>query len=452
MTAIFEKIRLKLSIFISVFLIFTTVVFSLIMTKVMNQSLLNEIIKRAESLGRSSAVVAAHSLLSGDLLGLDNIVFKAKNLHRDIEYFAIVDPDRKAIVHSDIQKKGEKIERTEGKTLRTGADGTMVKETLGLSSKFEVETPILFNDKILGAVIIGVNKSVLWEAQRLARHRILWGFVITLLLGVIGVFGLSIFITRPIQELSLGVNEFKQGKRTRALRVYSRDELGKLTESFNEMTELITEQQEKLVQYTRELEDAYVSTVRVLAAAIDARDPYTLGHSTRVAAASLMLGQEIELSKKELEELEIACFFHDVGKLGTSDAILRKNQTLDSAEHGEVRRHPADGADILGRAKSLQKYIPAVRHHHEYYDGKGYPDGLGGDKIPLFAAIIAIADAFDAMTSFRPYRNAMPVEEALRELANGSGKQFHPELVRAFIRAMDKNRGSGLPPYLPKVL
>ena len=418
----------------------------------MNQSLLNEIIKRAESLSRSSAVAAAHSLLSRDLLGLDNIVFKAKNLHRDIEYFVIVDPDRKTIVHSDMQKRGEKIERTEGETLRIGADGTMVKETPALSSKLEVETPILFNDRILGAVIIGLNKSVLWEAQRLARNRILWGFVITLLLGAIGVFGLSIFITRPIQELSLGVNEFRQGKRTGPLRVYSRDELGKLTESFNQMTEMITEQQEKLVRYTRELEEAYVSTVRVLAAAIDARDPYTLGHSTRVAAASLMLGQEIELSKNELDELEIACFFHDVGKIGTSDAVLRKNQTLDSAEHGEVRRHPADGADILGRAKSLQKYIPAVRHHHEYYDGKGYPDGLDGDKIPLFAAIIAIADAFDAMTSFRPYRNAMPVEEALRELANGAGKQFHPELVRAFLRGMDKNMGAGLPPYLPKVL
>jgi len=357
-----------------------------------------------------------------------------------------------AIVHSDMQKRGEKIERTEGKTLRIHADGTTVKEIPGPSSRFEVETPILFNDKILGAVIIGVNKSVLWEAQRLVRHRILWGFVITLFLGVIAVFGLSAFITRPIQELSLGMNEFKQGKRTRPLRVYSRDELGELSESFNKMTELITEQQGKLVRYTRELEEAYVSTVRVLAAAIDARDPYTLGHSTRVAAASLVLAQEIGLSKKELEDLEVACFFHDVGKLGTPDAILRKNQALDSVERDEMRRHPIDGAEILGKAKSLQKYIPIVRHHHEFYDGKGYPDGLAGDKIPLLAAIVAIADAFDAMTSYRPYRNAMPVEEALRELSNGAGKEFHPALVWAFIRGMEKNRQGRLPSYLPKVL
>ena len=452
MHVIFERIRVKLSIFISVLLIFTTVVFSLIITKIMDQSLLNEIIKRAESLSRSSASVAAHNLLSRDLLGLDNIVSKAKQSHQDIEYFTIVNPNREAIVHSDMQKRGETIERTEGKTLRIEADGTRVKEIPGLSSKFEVETPILFNDKILGAVIIGVNKSVLWEAQGLVRQRILWGFFITLLLGVIAVFGLSIFITRPIQELSMGVNEFKQGKKTRPLKVYSRDELGKLTESFNKMTDLITEQQEKLVRYTRELEEAYVSTVRVLAAAIDARDPYTHGHSTRVAAASLLLGQEIGLSKKELEELEIACFFHDVGKLGTPDAILRKNQALDLVERDEIRRHPVDGAEILGRAKSLQKYIPVVRHHHERYDGKGYPDGLAGDKIPLLAAIIAIADAFDAMTSFRPYRNAMSVEEALRELANGAGKEFHPALVWAFIRGMGKNKQGGLPSYLPKVL
>jgi HD-GYP domain-containing protein (c-di-GMP phosphodiesterase class II) len=333
-----------------------------------------------------------------------------------------------------------------------GGDGTVVKESPGLSSIFEVETPILFHDKVLGTVIVGVNKSVLWEAQRLARHRILWGFVITLLLGVIGILALSVFVTRPIQELSLGVNEFKQGKRTRPLRVYSGDELGKLTESFNEMTELITDQQEKLIRYTRELEEAYVSTVRVLAAAIDARDPYTLGHSTRVAAASFLLGQEIGLSQNELEELEICCFFHDVGKLGTPDAILHKNRNLDSAEYGEIRRHPEDGADILGRAKSLQKYIPPVRHHHECYDGTGYPDGLDGDSIPLFAAIIAIADAFDAMTSLRPYKSPLPVEEALRELANSAGRQFHPALVQAFIRAMEKNGGGALPPYLPKVL
>jgi HD-GYP domain-containing protein (c-di-GMP phosphodiesterase class II) len=422
------------------------------MTKIMNQSFRNEIIKRAESLSRGSAVVAAHNLLSRDFLGLDNIVFKGKNSHQDIEYFAIVDRDMKVIVHSDMQSRGKKIQRIEGQILRTGADGTTVKESPGPSSIFEVETPILFHGKILGAVVIGVNKSVLWEAQRLARHRILWGFVITLLVGVIGIFGLSILITRPIKELSMGVNEFKQGKRTRPLKVYSRDELGKLTESFNEMTELITEQQEKLGRYTRELEEAYVSTVRVLAAAIDARDPYTLGHSTRVAANSLMLGREIGLSQNELEELEICCFFHDVGKLGTPDAILRKKQTLNSSEYDEMRRHPEDGADILGRAKSLQKYIPPVRHHHECYDGKGYPDGLDGDRIPLFAAVIAIADAFDAMTSFRPYKNALPVEEALRELANGAGTQFHPALVDAFIRAMDKNGGGALPPYLPRVL
>jgi HD-GYP domain-containing protein (c-di-GMP phosphodiesterase class II) len=452
MHAIFERIRIKLSIFILVLLICITIVFSLITTEIMNQSLQNEIIKRAESLSRSSAVVAAHSLLSRDVLGLDNIAFKGKNAQQDIEYFTIVDRKMKAIVHSDVHKRGEKIKRMEGKVLRTGTDGTMVKESPGPSSTFEVETPILFRNKVLGAVIVGVNKSVLWEAQRLARHRILWGFFITLLLGVVGIFGLSVFVTRPIQELSLGVNEFKQGKRTRSLKVYSRDELGKLTESFNEMTGLITDQQEKLARYTRELEEAYVSTVRVLAAAIDARDPYTHGHSTRVAAASLLLGQEIGLSQDELEELEICCFFHDVGKLGTPDAILHKNQNLNSAEYREIRRHPEDGADILGRAKSLQKYILPVRHHHECYDGTGYPDGLGGDTIPLFAAIIAIADAFDAMTSSRPYRKGLPAEEALRELANGAGKQFHPALVQAFIRARDKNGGGALRPYLPKVL
>jgi len=450
---VFRGLRFKLSLFVFLLLIFTTFLVSLAMVKILNQTILNEIIKRAESLGKNAAAAAAYSLISGDALGMDHLVFKGKQSNSDVEYMAVVDTHLTVMAHSDIKKRGEILKRDEGNLLKKSAEGTIIKEIPGSSGRcFEVSTPIVFKNKFLGTVIVGVNQSVLLEAQGLARYRIYLILMVILLVGLIGILGLSFFITRPIRELSAGVEELKDGKRMRPLRIFSRDELGKLTESFNSMSELILEQRKELFKYTQELEEAYVSILRVLAVAIDARDPYTLGHSTRVASHSLMIGEEIGLNKNELEELEVASLFHDVGKLKTPDSILFKSRSLDSTEYDEIRHHPEDGADILRKVKSLQKYVAPVRHHHEYYDGKGYPDGLYGDKIPLYAAIISIADTFDAMTSNRSYRKALSKKEAFEELEKGAGKQFHPDLVKAFLRAMENGKQPTLHSYLAKVI
>ncbi|OGP87598.1 MAG: hypothetical protein A2157_13780 [Deltaproteobacteria bacterium RBG_16_47_11] len=449
----FRSIRFKLSLFVFLLLIFTTFVFSLGMVEILNQTILNEILKRAESLSKSSASVASYSLISGDALGMDHLVFEGKQSNPDVEYIAVIDTKMNVVAHSDIKKRGEILKRPEENVFRKNTDGTIIRQ-IPLSSGrfFEVSTPLVFKNKLLGTVIVGVNQSVLLEAQRLARHRIFVTLTIVLLVGLIGILGLAFFITRPIQELSSGVEELKEGKRTRPLRVFSKDELGELTESFNTMSELITEQQKELFKFTQELEEAYVSILRVLAVAIDARDPYTLGHSARVALHSLVIGEEMGLEKNELEELEIASLFHDVGKLKTPDSILFKSRTLDTAEYNEIRQHPEDGAEILKKVKSLEKYVAPVRHHHEYYNGKGYPDGLDGDRIPLYAAIISIADTFDAMTSTRPYRRAQSKVEALKELEKGAGKQFHPDLVKAFKRAMENGKEPSLHSYLTKVI
>jgi putative nucleotidyltransferase with HDIG domain len=448
----FRTIRFKLSLFVFILLTFTTVVFFLATVKILDRVILNEIIKRAESLSKSSAASAAYNLISGDVLGMDHLVFKGKESNRDVEYIAIIDTRMNVMAHSDIKKRGEIIRRAEGLVLKKNGDETIVKE-ISLSSGrfFEISTPIVFKGKVLGTVFVGVNQSVLLEAQRLARQRIFLMFTVILLMGLIGILGLSFLITRPIKELSAGVEELKGGK-GRRLRVYSRDELGKLTESFNNMSKLIMDQKKELFKYTQELEEAYISIVRVLAMAIDARDSYTLGHSERVASHSLMIGEEIGLKRNELEELEIASLFHDVGKLKTPDAILFKSKSLDSKEYDEIRHHPEDGAEILNKVKPLQKYVEPVKHHHEYYNGKGYPDGLDGDGIPLYAAIISIADTYDAMTSTRPYRKALSKEEACKELEKGAGKQFHPELVKAFLRAIKHGEQPSVHPYLRKVI
>jgi PAS domain S-box-containing protein len=251
----FRSIRLKLTVFVILLLIFTTFAFSIVTVKIMNKTILDEIIKRAETSSKSAAAVAAYSLVSGDSLGMDHIVFKGKSSNNDVEYMAIVDKKMRILAHSDIKKRGEVLKEAEGRVLKNDGDGTVVREIPFSRDKiFEIYTPILFKGKSLGSVFVGVNQSVLLKAQSFARERIFWLFASTLLVAVIGVIGISIFITRSIHELASGVEELEQGKWGRPLRVFSRDELGKLTESFNKMSRTIMEQQGEVSKYTRQLQ------------------------------------------------------------------------------------------------------------------------------------------------------------------------------------------------------
>ncbi|MBN2408942.1 MAG: HD-GYP domain-containing protein [Candidatus Aminicenantes bacterium] len=436
---VLQKIRVKASLYVLVLLISTTLAFSIIALRIMNQYILSEVIKRVETLSRGTAAVAGYSLMSNDLLGLDNIVYRVKATNPDIESMAIINPEGEILVHSDTRRAGETHRPAAGDVLRKAEDGTTVSEVQGPARElYEIQTPIVFLDKAVGSVIMTFNKAVVNEAQQAARSRILGVFGLLLLVGVASSVFLTAFLTKPVQELSKGVADLKEGRRSRPLRVYSQDELGRLTESFNEMTALITSQKNSLSRYAQDLEEAYVSTVRVLAAAIDARDTHTLGHSTRVAGLSVELGRELDLSAPELEDLEIACLFHDVGKIKIPDSILQKKGRLTTAEQREMRRHPEYGAEILAKAPSLLKYIPAVKYHHEWFDGTGYPDGLSGGKIPKAAAIISLADVYDAMTSDRPYRDALSEEEARAEIAALAGRQFEPDLAARFILLLQK--------------
>jgi putative nucleotidyltransferase with HDIG domain len=283
------------------------------------------------------------------------------------------------------------------------------------------------------------------EARRRVATRLFIVFGTIVVLGMLASSLLASFLIKPIQELSAGVDRLKRGTARDPLRIYSNDELGRLTANFNEMSALIAEQREHLNEYSRNLEDAYVSIVKVVAAAIDARDSYTHGHSARVAQLSLLVGRQIGLSQEDLEDLEIACLFHDVGKIKTPDSILLKRGRLSPAEYKEMMQHVEYGASILSWAPSLVKYIPSTRHHHEWHNGKGYPDGLAGDSIPLFAAIISIGDSFDAMTTDRPYRRAFSREKALREIARMAGTQFRQDLVAAFLDQMEKTGVRSVP-------
>jgi HD-GYP domain-containing protein (c-di-GMP phosphodiesterase class II) len=169
---------------------------------------------------------------------------------------------------------------------------------------------------------------------------------------------------------------------------------------------------------------------------VDKRDRYTRRHSEDVTEYSLMIAEELGLSEDTTRTLRLAGLLHDLGKIGIPDAILRKPGRLTDEEHEVMKQHPVLGWLIVSAIPNLSETLPAIRHHHERYDGRGYPDGLAGEEIPLLGRLMAVADAFSAMTTDRPYRKGMPYADAVSELRRGRGTQWDPEYVDAFLRAL----------------
>ncbi len=202
----------------------------------------------------------------------------------------------------------------------------------------------------------------------------------------------------------------------------------------------------ELLESTRTLEQSLIETIETLNAAVEARDPYTAGHSQRVRRVGLAVGRELSLPTKRLGTLANACLFHDIGKIGMPDAILTKPEPLRPSEAALMREHAVRGAEIVARISSLRDSVPAIRHHHERWDGLGYPDGLSGSEIPLEAAIVAIADAWDAMTTDRPYASALDINEAMLRIRAGREKQFNPAVVDAFWSVAKRRPAEILPP------
>lgn len=184
-------------------------------------------------------------------------------------------------------------------------------------------------------------------------------------------------------------------------------------------------------------------SIKTILQALEAKDKYTYGHSMRVTYFALVVGKELGISDQELYELEVSALFHDVGKIGVPDHILNKPSRLDEDEFQVMKKHPEMSAEILRGYDIFETAATNAKHHHERFDGRGYPDGLKGESIPLFSRIILIADTFDAMTSTRPYRKGLPYSVAFEELMQFSGSQFDTDLVKAFIRGMRKEEKKG---------
>jgi HD-GYP domain-containing protein (c-di-GMP phosphodiesterase class II) len=429
-------ISCKLALAILVLVLVLTCGLSVPVVRIMDGFLLQELVKRGLSVAQSAATPAAFSILADDRLSLDNLASKISEGQPDIGYLVIVGAQGAILAHNRLEATGTTFEAMAGTpVVSKGTHQVQKVHREGLAA-YEFRVPIEFSGKAIGDIYLGIDAATLEVSRQQARRTIAAVGMVVIALGVAATLLLSTLITAPVKRLASGVARLKAGEVPPAIEVVSGDELGRLTQDFNEMARTISGQKQSLEQHARELENSYTSMVRILAASIEARDVYTLGHSTRVANLSVLIGRHLGLESAQLKDLALSCFLHDLGKIRVPDAILKKPGPLTSEEVRALRRHPEHGAEILQLSGNLQRHIPAVLHHHEWYNGKGYPAGLQGDEIPLPAAILALADTYDALTSCRSYRAGRSREEAVREICRYRGTQFSPEITDLFLEVL----------------
>ena len=270
-----------------------------------------------------------------------------------------------------------------------------------------------------------VRDTLLWSAACLAG---------ALALGVLFARRLS----RPIAHLAESTRAVAGGQYGTEVEVTGTAEIADLSENFNIMSASIRDAFERVQKAARENQELFISSIRALAAAIDAKDPYTRGHSERVARYSSAIAKELGLPTEEARKVRLSALLHDVGKIGVDDRIIRKPTALTDEEFDLMKAHPVKGAAIMETIPQLADIIPGMKYHHEKWEGGGYPDGLKGEQIPLQARIVAVADAFDAMTTTRPYQRAMEVSYVLERLREMSGKRFDGAVVEALARSHGK--------------
>ncbi|MBK9372598.1 MAG: HD domain-containing protein [Holophagales bacterium] len=254
-------------------------------------------------------------------------------------------------------------------------------------------------------------------------------------LAVIAAFLAANALSRPVRALADSVRKMSEGDLTQRVEVPGTFELAELAEGFNHMGGELEKSVEKLKLAARENQELFLNSIRALAAAVDAKDPYTRGHSERVARYSVSIARNLGLPADEVRKVRIAALLHDVGKIGIDDRILRKPTALTDDEFEVMKLHPVKGALIMGQIPQLKWIIPGMKYHHEKWDGTGYPEGLAAEEIPMLARIISVADTFDAMTTSRPYQKAMKSDYVVSRIKTFAGTRYDTRVTDALEQA-----------------
>ncbi|HXD34614.1 MAG TPA: HD domain-containing phosphohydrolase [Pyrinomonadaceae bacterium] len=291
----------------------------------------------------------------------------------------------------------------------------------------------------LGVIAIQDESAALASVADM-RRQTLWISLVAAALTILIGFFFAKKLTKPVQQLAAAAHRISSGDFSQRIEVRDRTELGDLGQSFNSMTDQLERYIKDLQASVAENRELFLGTVKSLAAAIDGKDPYTRGHSERVSRFSIAIAERLGLSDDEVEKIRISAVLHDVGKIGIDDVILKKPAALTDEEFEIMKTHPQKGFKIMSQIPAMKEFLPGMYMHHEMMNGKGYPQGLKGDEIPLMARIVSVADTFDAMTTDRPYQKALAFADAVERIKSLVGTRYDEQVVAAFVAACDEGQ------------
>lgn len=292
-----------------------------------------------------------------------------------------------------------------------------------------------FDDQLVFGVIAIQNESKALATVGEMRRQT---WMISLIFALIALLVGSIFarqLTAPLLKLAAAAKNIASGDLSHRVETNNLTEIGTLGETFNLMSDKLEEDIANLAKAAEENRELFVGTVKALAAAIDGKDKYTRGHSERVSRISVAIGQRLGLNQEDVESLRISALLHDIGKIAVNDAILNKPTALTDEEFEIMKTHPKAGYRIMAQIPAMKNYLPGIYMHHEMINGKGYPQGLKADEIPMQARIISVADTFDAMTIDRPYQKGFALEDTLNRIKSFVGTRYDGKVVEALVQA-----------------
>jgi putative nucleotidyltransferase with HDIG domain len=288
-----------------------------------------------------------------------------------------------------------------------------------------------------GVIVQRKLSDAYYSVEQMRRQTFWWGLgFILLILGVSVPF--AKVITRPLDQLTHAARSIARRDYSHRADIRTRTEIGELADTFNQMAEDIQHYISDLKKASEENRQLFIDAIEMIAAAVDAKDPYTKGHSRRVSQYSVALARELGLEEEEVDKIRISATLHDVGKIGVEDRVLKKPGVLTNEEFEIMKRHTVMGFEIVRQVKQLAEMLPGIRWHHEALNGKGYPDGIKGDELPLMCRVIAVADTFDAVSTDRPYQKGRDFPSSLEILRKHAGTKYDPIVVDALHAAYAK--------------
>lgn len=285
-----------------------------------------------------------------------------------------------------------------------------------------------------GIIVQAPEQQVYLAVRSMMEETLSWALA-AFSLSILAAVFFARTLSTPIGRLASAARAFATGDFSVRAQVTSGNEIGELADTFNGMADDIERHIRRLKQAAAENNQLFLGTIRALANAIDAKDPYTRGHSVRVNRYSVIIANYMGLSREEIHDIHVSSVLHDVGKIGIDDSILKKPGALTREEFEVMKTHAPRGAEIMAPIRQMKRILPGLRYHHERWNGSGYPEGLAGKDIPMMGRIIAVADTFDAMTTHRPYQRAFSFDAAVAKINDLKGVGFDEQVVEAFNRA-----------------